>query len=47
MKSKDEKQELRVEICERCALACDAACVAEAERDRFFTGLLRYGIRPL
>jgi hypothetical protein len=39
--------ELRIELCERCATACDATCTAENERDRIFENLLRYGYRPL
>ncbi len=41
------KKEPRLEFCERCATACDAACIAEAERSRVFDNLLRYGYRPL
>lgn len=42
-----DKKELRIEFCERCAIACDATCIAENERDRIFENLLRYGYRPL
>jgi hypothetical protein len=48
MKHTDEgRNEVGLELCERCASACDAVCIAEAERDRFFENLLRYGARPL
>ena len=44
----EEKKELRLEFCERCAIICDAACTAEEERDRTFQNMLRYGgFRPL
>ncbi|MGA9761193.1 MAG: hypothetical protein WBQ14_02060 [Gaiellaceae bacterium] len=41
------KGESRIELCERCASACDAACIAEYERERIFQNLLRYGYRSL
>jgi hypothetical protein len=37
----------RLELCERCATACDATCIAELERNRIFENMLRYGYRPL
>ncbi|MGD0166422.1 MAG: hypothetical protein ABSC51_03915 [Gaiellaceae bacterium] len=43
----EEKRALVAEFCERCAIACDATCVAEGERDRIIQNLLRYGLRPL
>lgn len=42
-----DKSEPRIELCERCAIACDATCIAENERNRIFENLLRYGYRPL
>lgn len=42
-----DKKEPRLELCESCATACSATCIAEAERDRIFGNLLRYGYRPL
>jgi hypothetical protein len=38
------KREPRIEFGDRCVTACDATCIAEAERDRMFENLLRYGI---
>jgi hypothetical protein len=43
-----EKKELRLEFCERCAIAHDPASMfAESERNRMFQNLLRSGYRPL
>ncbi len=42
-----DKSEPRIEFCERCAIACDATCIVEGERDRIFESLLRYGYRSL
>lgn len=43
-----EKKALRLEYCERCAIAENAATIfAECARDRMFENLLRNGFRPL
>lgn len=41
----EEKKTIRLEFCESCATACDAVCIAEAERDRIFQRLLVSGLR--
>jgi hypothetical protein len=43
--NRNEKREIRVEFCERCAVICDAACIAEAERDRLFQSMAIHGYR--
>lgn len=44
----EEKKALKLEFCERCAIAHDPASVfAECEQDRMFMNLLRSGFRPV
>lgn len=43
---KSEWREASSVICS-CGALCDAACIAEAEREKMFQNLLRYGFRPL
>jgi hypothetical protein len=44
----EEKKALKLEFCERCAIAENPATIfAECERDRMFMNLLRTGFRPL
>ena len=42
-----EKKGHRLELYERCAIACDMTCIAEGERDRIFWNLPPHGIRSL
>ena len=46
--NREEKKALKLEFCERCAIAHDPASMfAERERERMFQNLLRSGFRPL
>jgi len=47
MKLLGKRRGTKDEFGDRCVTACDATCIAEAERDRIFENLLRYGYRPL
>ena len=42
-----EKKGPRLELYERCAIACDVTCIAEGERDRIFWNLPLAGTRSL
>jgi hypothetical protein len=43
-----EQPETRLELCERCALAENAAVIfAECARDRMIQNMLRSGFRPV
>ncbi len=44
--SRNEARDATIERC-GCASACDGACIAQAEQDKMFQNLLRYGFRPL
>ena len=44
----EQKKALKLEFCERCAIAENPAAVfAECARDRMFMNMLRGGFRPL
>jgi len=44
----EEKKALKLEFCERCAIADNPAVTfAECARDRMFQNLLRSGFRPV
>jgi hypothetical protein len=40
-----KRRELVVEFCDRCAQVCDAACYAEAARERTRVQVLQFGVR--